>query len=290
MGSKIVLKMAAAAIGAAITFAASSIGAEETVGQKFRKVLADIELWCKENKVGPYLDPSDPEYNDKRRATDCNILRLQPRDWREVKMVKLDSQPYPVPEHWLATPEGRFAHSIKLPPPHDKPRDVYRPGMSGGEYFQALCKAEAGDFVFKTVENVEGIVRLRLPEIGSDDMLRHLFATEGTLGLSLGHIQTKQDTLGETLVQPPHGKYQFAETLAFSDSQAKDGFAFRQFKRDIERAPKGTISARDDQGNWISVPRIVVERGVSAPNGRYGYVWRGIAHPSDRELGISGAS
>src|SRR5262245_17844282 len=38
---------------------------EETVGDKFRKVIVEIDARCKREKRGPYLDRSDPEYRKK---------------------------------------------------------------------------------------------------------------------------------------------------------------------------------------------------------------------------------
>jgi hypothetical protein len=285
----------AAAILFLIALLVASVGgapshalATETTGERFRKVLAGIESWCREIKVGPYLDPKDPEYQSKRRATDCDILALAPRDLREVKFVKLESQPHPVPEHWLATPEGRFAHSIRLPAPHDRSKDIYQPGMSSGQYFQALCQAESGDFVFRAIDNVEGVVRLRLPEVGTDNILRHLFATESTPSLAIGHVQTKEDSLGEQLVQPPHGRYRFAETRVFPPPVGVKEQFYRRFFRDPARASGKTMSVRDQNGNWRSVKRIVAAEEVTAPEARYGYTWRGVSRPHDRELGIAG--
>jgi hypothetical protein len=65
-----------------------------------------------------------------------------------------------VPAEWVAAPEGKFAHSIKLPNP--LPKDSgYKPGMSSEQYFDHLCKTEAGEFLYKTVENVEGCATAR---------------------------------------------------------------------------------------------------------------------------------
>lgn len=266
----------------------STSAAAATMGDRFRKVIADIETWCKRNKVGPYLDGSDPEYRSKVAATDCDILKLKPRDWRETKFTKLDSQPYPIPEDWLATPEGRFAHSIKLPPPHDKPKDVYKPRMSAAEYFQALCRAEAGDFIFRRVANVSGIARYRAPEVANDDLLRHLFATEGTASMALWHISVSVgDDIGSVLVQPKHGRYAFAETATLPTLIQKQNLPFRRFTRDPAHASGIAVNYRPD-GSTYTVPNEVVESGVAQLTARYGFTWRGTTRPNDREMGIAG--
>lgn len=273
----------------ALAFAACACNAfaQVTPGERFREVLAQIDKNCRLKKVGPYLDPSDPEYRRKQGNTSCDILTLHPRDWREVKMVKLDSQPHPVPEHWLATPEGRFAHAIKLPPPHDKPADVYRKGMGQREYFEALCKAEAGDSVFRAVQDVDGVRRLREPEVGIDDLLRHLYAPESILSHSIGQLQTFHDTLGESLVQPPAGRYRAAETPVYARLH-KEATPYLRFVRDSARVPPASFSAPDGKGGWASVRRVVASDGIREPTQRYGFTWRGIARPFDRENGISG--
>ena len=118
------------------------------MGSDFREIISSKTSFCKELRLGPHLDPSDPEYRQKRRATDCNFLKLEPQDWKPDAMVRADGQQYPIPKEWLSTPEGVFAHSIKLPIPNDSPKLVHRNGMSRGDYFQALCNTEAGDFAF----------------------------------------------------------------------------------------------------------------------------------------------
>jgi len=126
----------------------------ETPGERFRKAIAEREHFCSTHQMAP-------------GETTCDILKLKAPDP-------------------LATPEGRFAHSIKLPPPHDEPKEVYRAGMTSEEYFKALCDAEAGEFIFKTVENVEGIFQMRPRQRATDDMLHHLYAMEDPYGYTRG--------------------------------------------------------------------------------------------------------
>jgi hypothetical protein len=117
-------------------------GCATTVGQQFRDIMAEIDAQCRKDKMGPYLDEIDPQYTNKKSVTDCDILKIKPADP-------------------LATEEGRFAYSIKLPPPHDKPKVKYQAGMSAESYFKELCEKEEGDFVFRTVEGVDGIKIMR---------------------------------------------------------------------------------------------------------------------------------
>lgn len=139
----------------------------ETVGETFRKVMAQIDAKCRERKLGPY-EP-EPRKTGVRNAS-CDILFLKPEDP-------------------LSTPEGRFAHSIKLPAPHDVPKDVWRYGMSGEEYFQALCEAEAGEWVFRTVEGVEGVRQVRpYPKTNFYESLGAYLAAEIAVGEIVAHV------------------------------------------------------------------------------------------------------
>ena len=71
----------------------------------------------------------------------CDILKLKPAD----------------PSAGRRRP---IRHSIKIPNP--VPEDSgYKPGMTPQEYFDHLCKTEAGEFIYKTVENVEGMYMMR---------------------------------------------------------------------------------------------------------------------------------
>lgn len=122
-----------------LMLSSSLSGCAATVGQEFRDIMAEIDAQCKKDHQGPYYDATIP--NNKRHG-DCDILSIKPADP-------------------LATEEGRFAYSIKLPAPHDKPKVQYRKGMSAESYFKELCEKAEGDFVFRTVEGVEGIKIMR---------------------------------------------------------------------------------------------------------------------------------
>ena len=100
----------------------------ETPGERFRKAVKEIEAACAKRKLGP-------------NEVCGEVAKLKPADP-------------------LATEEGRFAHSIRIPNP--VPADSgYKPGMTPQDYFDHLCKTEAGEFIYRTVENVEGIYIMR---------------------------------------------------------------------------------------------------------------------------------
>ena len=95
-----------------------------TPGEYFRQYLKKRDAECRELQLGPYMPSDIPPHSPLRGNASCSFLFLKP--WQPGD-----------------SPESAYAHSLKLPPPHDKPVDVYKPGMSPQEYFEALCKAQA---------------------------------------------------------------------------------------------------------------------------------------------------
>lgn len=115
---------------------AASFDEKKTPGQRLERAMKRVADDCAKRKPEPWI-------------VTCNRLKLKPADP-------------------LATEDGRFAHSIEIPNP--LPADSgYKPGMTPQEYFDHLCKTEAGEFIYKTVENVEGLYMMR-PRKKSDTL------------------------------------------------------------------------------------------------------------------------
>jgi hypothetical protein len=222
----------------------------ETVGERFDKALKEIAKQCASRK----LEPNEV----------CGeVAKLKPADP-------------------LATEEGRFAHAIKIPNP--VPADSgYKPGMTPEQYFDHLCKTEAGEFIFKKVENVVGLYMMRARESTDDYMLEHLYAMEDPYGAAVGVRNSPE----EYFVQPAIGKYQFLEAPLSQASKVKEGAKYRRYYRD-EKAHPGRQYPTAINGQFVQVPYIVALVDVPTPQSRYGYTWRGITRPHDRELGIAG--
>jgi hypothetical protein len=220
---------------------------DETPGQRFDREMKVFAENCAKAKLKP---------ND----TACDILKLKPADP-------------------LATEEGRFAHSIKIPNP--VPEDSgYKPGMTPEQYFEHLCKTEAGEFIYKTVENVEGLYMMRPRKEATDYELEHLYALEDP------YDGTDDPTPQDYLVQPPFGQYQFLESLRTSDE--KDiSQQYVRYLRSSEKESKKDYVYMDGTRSH-RVPYIVKTEGVQSLKSRYGYTWRGIPRPHDREFGIVG--
>ena len=236
-------------IGLIIGELSACVSFAESPGERFQKVMKEMEELC---------------VNKKLIATDsrCILPKIKPADP-------------------LATKEGQFAHSLKIPNP--VPTDSgYKPGMTPEQYFEHLCKTEAGEFVFKTVENVEGLYLLR-PSKPDGYATEHLFALEAPYGRGVGGTHPE-----EYFVQPAIGKYEFLEMpLTSSESGTERLIKHRRYYRDENSHPDQKYQTAVN-GQFITVPYIVAETEASAMKSRYGFTWRGIVRPHDRESGIGG--
>jgi hypothetical protein len=227
--------------------AGSLMAREETPGQHFDRVMKEFAATCAKAKLKP---------ND----TACDILKLKPADP-------------------LATEGGRFAHSIKIPNP--VPEDSgYKPGMTQQEYFDHLCKTEAGEFIYKTMENVEGLYMMRPRNEASDYEMEHLYALEDPYGHENGEGKEP-----EFLFVEPN-RYSFFEMplLNRREQQWKKEYRHESyFTPPVVDARYARYSGYDARKMKTMVKEYAVSR-----ESRYGYTWRGITRPHDRDLGIAG--
>lgn len=223
--------------------------------------------------------------------------KYTPVKWE--RFVKVEGQPLPVPEQWLQDEEARIAHSLKLPDavpkpvPFDFDKAWWKAKLPGSpavkvQYFNHLCSTEAGEWIFKKVENVEGLYFAR-PQSGpfksgyfTDPYGPEMPWMERVLLLT-GEKLRRQ---GGRFVQPPHYNYRFVEQPK-RDVPWQKNIAepyVRLFGYTTEPAPdhtgKLTRFLRD------KTPMQIV--GIQQPTARYGYTWRGIRRDRDREHRIAG--
>jgi hypothetical protein len=169
----------------------------------------------------------------------------------------------------------------KLPEPPNPP--VYKAGMSAKQYFDALCKAEAGDFIYKTVEDVDGIYQIRplarMNEIGNEDTDRYVLEDP------YGYRQWLSDGPQYLFVRRQE-HYEFFETSALGRISKEDGSPEAP-----DPGSQGPASPLKYYRYYDTPPFNLKNRrrepGTELKN-RYGYLWRGIPRPHDRELAIAG--
>lgn len=228
--------------------AAGAFNVAETPGQRFDRAMKQLAENCARNPP-------------KRGDATCDRLKLKPADP-------------------LATEEGRFAHSIKIPNP--VPEDSgYKPGMTPEQYFDHLCKTEAGEFIFKTVENVMGFYLMRPRNRATDYEMEHLYALEAPYIEVHGEYYNP----GQYFVQPHLGKYQYLEVPMTKPRSEKK---YKQYYRD-EAAHPGRRHQTAIDGRSVFVPYVVAERDTISLASKHVVTWRGIARPHDREFGIAGS-
>ena len=207
--------------------AAIAASTAETPGERFQKAIKEIAAACASRKLAP-------------NEVCGEVTKLKPADP-------------------LATPEGRFAHSIKIPNP--VPEDSgYKPGMTPQEYFDYLCKTEAGEFIYKTVENVEGIYQMRPRDRIYDAHLHHLYAMEDLYGYT------------DTEATRPEGRY-----------VGPNSYKYFEDSKPISNAAVARYHGYDGRDQKTMKKEFDTTR-----KSRYGYTWRGISRPHDRERGITG--
>ena len=225
--------------------AAGTFTKDETPGQRFDREMTVFAENCAKVKLKP---------ND----TACDILKLKPADP-------------------LATEEGRFAHSIKLPNP--VPDDSgYKPGMTPEQYFDHLCKTEAGEFIYKMVENVEGLYLIRPRKEATDYELEHLYALEDPYGHTNHEV-----TMGEYNFVSPN-RYAYVERLTQPPRFSRATQQSNETKTAEQRSEVYERFTGYDSRHLESMKR----ESAQSLRSRYGFTWRGVIRPHDRELGIAG--
>lgn len=209
--------------------------ASEPMGKQLDRALKQIEEQCRASGAPPF-GPNKPGQFE----TACLMFTLKPWEIGD-------------------TPESVLAHAIKLPAAHDKPRNVYKPGMSSGEYFKALCKEAAGEWVFRRVKNVDGIRQERpnrRQQVGEAQIV--FWATEPVVE----PIGVPSDIFDETT--RAHWKY-FERRLASAEANAKGG-VYEYFDSTV----------RDG-------------RVIAKAQSNFAFLSRGVRLPHDREHAIRGS-
>lgn len=182
--------------------------------------------------------------------------------------VSVEGQPEPVPAEWVATPEGRFAHAIKIPNP--VPKDSgYRWWWTSKQYFLHLCEKEAGEFVYKTAEDVQGFLFMRPPKRPTDFDLMDLYKLEAP-GIERGFQSYREDirSRGRQFVSVGRSFTYFEEP--YRDSSVTN----RKYAKAIGYDRKSFELSKVDVADEIS--------------SRYAVTWRGLRRPKDREHKVAG--
>lgn len=190
------------------------------------------------------------------RNTQCEYLRL-------TRVAEPEYWPYPnVPRP-------------KLPDAPNPP--VYREGMTSKEYFDALCKAEAGEFIHRTVEGVEGVYQIRPRKEASWDALMDRYVMEDPYGYTRWEATEPEAIFS----RGEFARYTFFEAPVRGDSRAGGGIS------SVVNAPGDAVVLRSSKFDGRNKATMTKDYDTRLKS-RYGFLWRGIKRPFDRELGIAG--
>jgi hypothetical protein len=187
----------------------------------------------------------------------------------------------------------RFAHSIKLP--DSIPTAKYYPWWLGSEaYFKFLCEREAGEFILKTIEKVRSVYQIRPRSSATDAELQDRFSLEDPYGYTLDETTN----IPVHFVAFPNTNYVFFETILSPEKSNVDPrHLIKRVSSDIEieqtglpsLVPKNNTYWRYFYENISSKEgRPIIAESTHILRSRFGYVWRGIQRPHDREKGIAG--
>jgi hypothetical protein len=180
----------------------------------------------------------------------------------------------PEPEYWpyLDAPRVRWPE-----PPHPP---TYQEGMKSGQYFEALCEKEAGEFIYRVVEGVEGLYQVRPRKRAWDYALEDRYVIEDPYGY------TREEAVEPWFVFAGKGKYSFHELPAIAATTPDT--EPRHWDPTLFSSPQQTSVVARHLGYDGRDLKSMKRHYDSELRARYGFTWRGISRHRDRELGIAG--
>ena len=242
----------------------------------------------------PPLDKNKREYfgesYDPVKYLKCRMEDLEKSYVSNTACNRLRLHRVEDPEYWPNpdVPKPKWPDAPNPP--------VYREGMTSEEYFKALCEKEAGEFIYKIVENVEGVYQIRPFHEARDEELSDKYVLEDPYSYTRDSVLAPWDVY----VQPYIGRFTFFEvtTISVHDNYfakttnkqinfQKIDTQYVRFFRDSSAHPGKTISSGKN-GSWHQVPYIVSAEPTNTLNSRYGYTWHGIERTQARARGIAG--
>lgn len=162
-------------------------------------------------------------------------------------------------------------------------------GFTREEFFKHKCDTEAGEFIYKTVENVESVYQMRTRD--PRDLI-HRLRRRDIPEDPWGHTNTD----ARQPYAPFMRKYRYFETSKGLEDRGdhwnRDVFAsrpdyeFSRYWRYSLGEPDGKEYRLKREGE--SVTRPFVAQRVDAPKSRYGYTWRETRDRYDRHFGVWG--
>ena len=226
----------------------------------------------------------------------ANASDYTPVKW--TRFVQVEGQSEPIPEQWLQDPEAKIAHSLKLPDSVPKPvpfdfskayRKSWLPGTpkQSVQYFNHLCSTEAGEWIFRKVQNVEGFYFARPQGEPTTDTMTDPYGPEMPWIQRFFLLRGDYEPLDQArwLIQPPLYNYRFVEqprrNTKWQAGIQEPYVRLFGYTRGYFVKPGQVVADWNEK-----TPMQVI--GIPALTARYGYTWRGLRRERDREFGIAG--
>ncbi|VAW85070.1 hypothetical protein MNBD_GAMMA16-2330 [hydrothermal vent metagenome] len=183
-----------------------------------------------------------------------------------------------------------YAHALKLPDSVLKPmpfdfaaaeRYALSPGYPtvSDQYFDHLCSTEAGEYIFKTVDKVEGLYQMRLRQKATTEEFKDLYRMEDPYG----YVEGESENVAFKFARKY--RYRFLE-------QAVPGTKFNMFwitsydnSMFLEPSEDSVVVIFEGYTGPLNTLRKRYEKRYIS---KYAYTWRGIKREHDRTLGIAG--
>ena len=187
------------------------------------------------------------------------------------------------PEYWPYPDKPPFVW------PEAPKQQVYKPGMSRVEYFESLCKAEAGEFIYKTVK-AEGIYMIRPRIEETEDRMRDRYGIEDPYGYGQGDTWSRGapalliGPVAHSKFSTPRYRYVEAPQIPVNVPPTSHKYFHASLFEQPAEGEKFRLFVQPDASRQDGMQSINVHT-ISAT---VGFTWRGIRRLYDRELGISG--
>lgn len=215
---------------------------------------------CESAQLSP-LDPTHREYfgeqYNPKKYLECKLRNQHSSGCDIYKLRRAEN-----PEYWP------FPNVPKSKWPDAPTESVYKKGMTSKQYFEALCKAEAGEFIYKTVENVEGVYQVRPRKQEGTYEFEDRYVIEDPYNYT-GWEAEKESV--DSLFVGDYGVFERPLTV------------YEAKQHPSSKAMQYTESYDANKKRYVNVPHL-----ADAIKSHYGFTWRGINRPHDREMAIAG--
>jgi hypothetical protein len=181
-----------------------------------------------------------------------------------------------------------YAHALKLPDslPKPVPFDFNKHLFSNRRttaraYFDHLCATEAGEYIFKTVDKVEGIYQMRAMPKYDDKVMTDRYAFEDPADWSQG----EGDGSPFRFIGGPSKGFRFFESLRKPIDIANQ-YTVKKWKISSQEYTNSISYWRYHHFDHTDMSGQV--EPTEQLKSRYAYTWRGLRREHDRAYGIAG--